>query len=184
MRVTLHRAIADRFASAGDPPERAVAHLLAGPVPLDPAVVAWLAEHAAALAARAPDLAVAVLRRAHARLADGPEHLVLTAWLARLLQRRGENAVAEAGWVAARTADPGLEAEMHWVAALSREQRGEYEEAAGIARAVLGERRAPLLWLDRFRTLLTRVRPHLSGLPTSPEFHRSQVLGDLHPAAT
>ncbi|MEV4703739.1 BTAD domain-containing putative transcriptional regulator [Actinoplanes sp. NPDC049316] len=179
LRVMLHRSFAERIALAGGPPERAVAQLLAAPVPLDAQVACWLTEHIEQLASRAPRIAVAILQRARSQhIADSGERLVLTAWLARLLLRQGENAVAEANWVAARTSDPDLEGEMRWVAAAAHERRGEYDAAAEIARAVLSERRIPVRWLDRFRILVARLRPHLSGNPTVPHMSRSALLGD------
>ncbi|BCJ52694.1 hypothetical protein Asp14428_41690 [Actinoplanes sp. NBRC 14428] len=179
LRVILHRSYAERIADAGGAPERVVAQLLAGPVPLDGPVARWLTAHVEELAGRAPQLAVTVLQRARAQHAvESGERLVLTAWLARLLLRQGRSAVAEANWVAARTADADLEGEMRWVAALTHERRGEYDAAAEVARAVLSERRIPVRWLDRFRILLTRLRPHLSGNPTVPHLSRSALIGD------
>ncbi|WP_199514964.1 BTAD domain-containing putative transcriptional regulator [Nucisporomicrobium flavum] len=179
LRVMLHRSFAERIADAGGPPERVVAQLLAGPVPLDGPVSRWLSEHIEQLAGRAPRIAVTVLQRVRSQhVADPGERLVLTAWLARLLLRQGVNAVAEANWVAARTADLDLEGEMRWVAAVAHERRGEYDAAAEIARSVLSERRIPVRWLDRFRILITRLRPHLSGNPTVPHMSRAALLGD------
>ena len=179
LRVMLHRSFAERIADAGGPPERVVAQLLAGPVPLDGPVARWLTAHIEQLAGRAPRIAVTVLQRVRSQhMADPGERLVLTAWLARLLLRQGVNAVAEANWVAVRTTDADLEGEMRWVAAAAHERRGEYDAAAEIARAVLSERRIPVRWLDRFRILITRLRPHLSGNPTVPHMSRAALLGD------
>ncbi|MFI5935034.1 BTAD domain-containing putative transcriptional regulator [Actinoplanes sp. NPDC051494] len=177
LRVMLHRSFAARIADANGPPERVVAQLLAGPVPLDGSVATWLTSHVEELATRAPQLAVTVLQRARAQVAVAPgERLVLTAWLARLLLRQGRNAASEASWVAARTGDLELQGEMRWVAAVTHEKRGEYEAAAEIARAVLRARQVPAAWLDQFRNLLTRVRPHLAGNPTMPHLSRSAMI--------
>ncbi|AGL14110.1 BTAD domain-containing putative transcriptional regulator [Actinoplanes sp. N902-109] len=179
LRVMLHRSFASRLADTAAPPERVVAQLLAGPVPLDSAIARWLTVHIEQLAGRAPHLAVNVLQRARAQYTVAPaERLELTAWLARLLLAQGRNGAAEAGWVAARTPDPELEGEMRWVAAVSHERRAEYEAAADIARSVLREHRVPPRWIDRFRHLLTRVRPYLAGNPTVPHLSRSAIIGD------
>ncbi|WP_305785779.1 BTAD domain-containing putative transcriptional regulator [Symbioplanes lichenis] len=177
LRTTLHRSFAERIAATGGPPEQVVAQLLAGDVPLGGSIGAWLAEHAEQLAGRAPQIAVTVLQRARAQYdLDPARRLILTAWLARLLAGQGRNAAAEAGWVAARTTDPDLEGEMRWLAATSHEIRGEYEAAAEIARAALREQRITLTWSDRFRTLLSRIRPHLPGNPTMPHLSRSAMI--------
>ncbi|WP_082772349.1 BTAD domain-containing putative transcriptional regulator [Actinoplanes sp. TFC3] len=179
LRIMLHRSFASRLADADAPPERVVAQLLAGPVPLDGAVAQWLTVHIERLARRAPLLAVTVLQRARAQYAVAPaERLELTAWLARLLLDQGRNGAAEAGWVAARTTDPEMEGEMRWLAAVTHENRADYEAAADLARAVLRERRVSQHWIERFRLLLARVRPHLPGNPTVPHLSRSAIIGD------
>ena len=177
LRITLHRTFADRIAAAGGPPEQGVAQLLAGDVPLDDGVGAWLIEHVEQVAARAPRTAVAVLRRARAQSTlDPAQRLSLNVWLARLLLRQDDNAAAEAGWVAARTTDPELEGEMRWIAAHVQERRGEFEAAADIAHAALRERRIAPQWMDRLRALVTRIRPNLPGNPTAPHLTRSALV--------
>jgi len=118
LRIMLHRSFAEKIAEVGGAPERVAGQLLAGPVPLDPVAGRWLTRHVAQLAIRAPQVAVGVLRRVRAEHSlDERTRLDLTAWLARLLHERRECAVAEAGWVAARTTDVRLEAEMKWIVA-------------------------------------------------------------------
>lgn len=124
LRVMLHRAFAERLAAAGGAPERVAAQLLAGPVPLHGWPSRWLGEHVAELGVRAPDLAISVLRQARVQYhLDHDTRVALTAWLARLLFRSDRNAVAEAGWVAARTKDIELAAEMRWIVAATRLRR-------------------------------------------------------------
>src|SRR5262249_43563199 len=158
LRVMLHRSFAQRLAEHADAPDAVVAQLLAGPVPLDGAMCDWLVADIAIAAQRAPRNALALLRQARphprphppARL-DPRARLALAASLARLLVRLEQGAAAEADWVAARTPDAALEAEMRWIAALSHERRGDFGAAAEVARWVLGARRAPDVWLSRFR---------------------------------
>ncbi|WP_243755202.1 AAA family ATPase [Paractinoplanes brasiliensis] len=171
LRVALHRSFADRIAAAAGPPELVVAQLLAGEVPLDDNIAAWLSAEVEPLARRAPQIAVTMLQRVRAHHTLAPvRRLTLTAWLARLLLRGRRNAAAEAGWVAARTPDHDLAGEMRWIAARSHEQRGQFETAAEIARTALREPWITPLWAEALRTLLARVdtrltrsRPALTG---------------------
>jgi DNA-binding SARP family transcriptional activator len=179
LRIMLHRSFAGKIAEVGGAPERVVGQLLAGPVPLDSGASRWLAQHIEQLSARAPQVAVSMLKRVRTEYAlDEETRLGLTAWLARLLDRQHANAVAEAGWVAARTTDVELEAEMQWIMACSHDRLGEHVAAADVARAVLSARRLPEPWLNRFRMLITRLRPYLPGEPTAPHLSRSLILGD------
>ncbi|MEU6073699.1 AAA family ATPase [Micromonospora sp. NPDC047074] len=179
LRVTLCRLYAGRLAAAGTAPERVVALMLAGDVPVDDCTGGWLAEHVERVAEAAPQIAIAALAQAHAQHAlDPARRLTLTAWLARLLLREDRNAAAEAGWVAARTADPELAGEMRWIAAHSHERRGDFETAAEIAHVALRERRIGPRWIDRLRALLGRIRPSLPGNPTEPHLSRSGLLGE------
>ncbi|MFI6823172.1 AAA family ATPase [Micromonospora sp. NPDC050187] len=185
LRVTLCRLYAERLAAAGTAPERVVALMLAGEVPVDDYYGGWLAEHVERVAETAPRIAVAALAQAHAQHAlDPARRLTLTAWLARLLLREDRNAAAEAGWVAARTADPELAGEMRWIAAHSHERRGDFETAAEIAHAALRERRIGPQWIDRLRALLGRIRPSLPGNPTEPHLSRSGLVGEARPTVS
>ncbi|WP_244945280.1 BTAD domain-containing putative transcriptional regulator [Couchioplanes caeruleus] len=182
LRITLHRSFAEKIAELGGPPEKVVAQLLAGPVPLDAGVSRWLIRHIGQLAVRAPRAAVTMLRRVRSEFAlDEATRLHLTAWLARMLYGQGENAVVDAGWVVARTTDLDLEAEMQWIIACSHDRHRDHSAAADVARAALSTRRYPELWLGRFRLLIDRLRPHLSGEPTAPELSRSELFGDYVP---
>ncbi|TDC54872.1 SARP family transcriptional regulator [Micromonospora sp. KC207] len=182
LRVTLCRRYAERLAAAGTAPERVVALTLAGEVPVDDCFGGWLADHVERVAEAAPQIAVAALAHAHAQHALAPaRRLTLTAWLARLLLRADRNAAAEAGWVAARTADPELAGEMRWIAAHSHERRGDFETAAEIAHTALRERRIGPQWIDRLRALLGRIRPSLPGNPTQPHLSRSGLVGEGRP---
>jgi len=174
LRVMLHRSFAEKVAAAGGTPERVVAQLLAGPVPLDPWAGTWLADHVEQLWVRAPKPTIAVLQRARAQYNLDPDtRLRLTAWLARLLFEQGRGAMAEALWVAARSADLALEAEMRWIVAATHDRRGDHAAAAEVARLVLGAGRAPEPWLERFRELLTRLRPSLPDEQRLPRMRRT-----------
>ncbi|WDZ83729.1 AAA family ATPase [Micromonospora cathayae] len=184
LRVTLCRLYGKRLAAAGAAAERVMGQLLAGEVPLDDALAAWLVEHVERIAEAAPRMAVVALRQAHAQhTLDPARRLVLTAWLARVLLREGQHAAAAAGWVAARTSEPDLAGEMRWTAAYSHERRNEFEAAAEIARTALRERRIAAQWIDRLRLLLGRVRRQLPGNPTEPHLVRSRIMDGEAPLA-
>jgi DNA-binding SARP family transcriptional activator len=179
LRVMLHRSFAEKIAAAHGAPERVVAQLLAVPIPLDGWSSRWLTRHVEELGTRAPMAAIAMLQRA--RVQHNLDHDVqvgLTAWLARLLFRTGRNALAEAGWVAARATDEMLEAEMRWIVAATHEGRGDYNAAAEVIRSVLSSRRAPQPWQQEFLSLLERLRPKLPGDPTEPHMRRPRKIGD------
>jgi hypothetical protein len=180
LRTARHEFFAQLIADSFGPPERVAAQLLrAGPAPLSPSASRWLLEHVDELVHRSPDAAVALLRRAHLQhLPDAEVHVALSVWLARLLFGQGRDAVAEAGWVAARTGDPELQAEMLWIAARSHDRRGRPVAAADIARSVLGRRQHAQQWLDRFRELVLRVRLRLPGVPTEPRHGRADVVSE------
>jgi DNA-binding SARP family transcriptional activator len=125
LRVMVHREFAEKLAAVDGGPERVIAQLLAGPVPVDRWVGQWLVAFAATICVRLPDAAVKVLRHATAQPYLEPwAREKLTAHLARLLFRLGLPAEAEAGWVAARTEDADLRAEMRWIIAVLRHRGG------------------------------------------------------------
>ncbi|WP_436535553.1 AAA family ATPase [Actinoplanes sp. HUAS TT8] len=177
LRVPVHRSLGLRLAEAGAPPEEVVVQFLAGKVPFDTAIGAWLAEHVSRLAERAPMITLTVLHRAHAEPGLDPELQVpLTAWLARLLLRHERNAAVPAAWVAARTTDPQVEGEMLWIAARTHERRDEPETAAAIAHGALRAGRIAPEWTEQIRELLDRIRPRLPGDPTEPHIRRRPVV--------
>ena len=180
LRAALHGFFAEMIADSFGPPQRVAAQLLrAEPAPLTPAASRWLLEHSSQLALGSPDAAIALLRRAHLQyLPDHEVHVALSVWLARLLYGRGEDAVPEAGWVAARTDDPDVQAEMLWIAASSHDRQDRPSAAADIARSTLSSRRYPEPWLGRFRNLILRLRLSLPGQPTEPRHGRAAVLNE------
>jgi DNA-binding SARP family transcriptional activator len=125
LRVMVHREFAEKIATIDGRPERVLAQLVAGPVPVDTWVGQWLVDNVAAIAELMPEATIEILRHATAE-ATVPLAVrePLTAQLARMLFRRGLPAEAEAGWVAARTDDPDLRAEMRWIIAVLHHRRG------------------------------------------------------------
>ncbi|WP_033346220.1 AfsR/SARP family transcriptional regulator [Catenuloplanes japonicus] len=175
LRVMLHRTAAERLAAAGASPERVAAQYLNGRVPFDAPVRAWLLTVVARLSAGAPGVALSALQRAGTELMPEDDRLHLTAWTARVQHRLHGDTIVAATWVATRTTDRDLEAEMRWLIARTHERRGSYESAAEVAHAVFRERTAPPAWLDRFHMLLARVRPALPGRATDPDVDRDDL---------
>jgi len=170
LRVMLHRAVAEKIADGGGSPERVVAQMLAGPVPIDAWAGRWLADNVEQLAARSPETAIAILRRATTgAITDAAIRERLTAWLARVLFWRGDGADADAGWVAARSTDPELVAEMRWIIALSHHRRAEHVSAVDGILAALRDNTVPERWQDRYRLLLARLTPYAVGAVAGPE---------------
>jgi DNA-binding SARP family transcriptional activator len=169
LRVMLHRAVAEKIAESGGNPERVVAQLLAGPVPIDAWAGRWLADNVEQLAARAPEQAIAILRRATTgTITEAATRESLTAWLARVLFWQGDGADTEAGWVAARSSDPELVAEMRWVIALSHHRRAEHVSAVDGLLAALRDGAIPERWQERYRLLLARLTPYVAGAVAGP----------------
>lgn len=178
LRRALHGFFAAMIADSFGPAERVAAQLLrADPAPLDPTASRWLLEHVDQLALRSPGDAIALLQRAHLQhMSDRDVHVALSVWLARLLFGQGRDAVPQAGWVAARTRDPDVQAEMLWIAACSHDSQGQHVAAAEIARSALSTRRYAQPWLERFRNLILRLRLRLPGVPTEAHHDRSAVV--------
>jgi hypothetical protein len=127
--VMVHREFAEKIADANGRLDRVVGQLLAGPVPADAWVAGWLAENAEQIGAELGEAAVVLLR--HATAQPGLEPALresLTAALARQLSRLGQPADAEAGWVAARTGNEELRAEMRWIIAMAHDEPAPAEQ--------------------------------------------------------
>jgi Bacterial transcriptional activator domain len=180
LRSAVHAFFAEVIADSFGPPERVAAQLLlTAPAPLSGKASSWLLAHINELAVRSPAEAISLLQRAYLQhLSDRETHLALSVWLARLLFGQGRDAVPEASWVAARSGDPEVQAEMLWIAACSHDRQGHPVAAAGVARSALSAHRLPQPWLDRFRGLILRLRPGLPGDPTAPRHSRPAVVSE------
>jgi DNA-binding SARP family transcriptional activator len=178
LRPSLHSSFADLLASSAAPPERVMAQLLlAEPAPLSRPAGRWLLDHAGQVSRRSPADTITLLQRARLREMCDPDLQVgLSVRLARLLFEQGLDAVAEAGWAAARTDDRNVQAEMLWIAACGHDGADRPAAAAEIARSTLSSRRFVQPWLDRFRHLLLQLRSRLPGEPTEPRHDRTDVV--------
>jgi DNA-binding CsgD family transcriptional regulator/tetratricopeptide (TPR) repeat protein len=138
-RNALHLQAGQALAAAGAPLERAAQHLLAGTT-LDARTLAWLAEAAGPLTARAPQLAADLLSRVWDGTGPsgdlaGPLRLAL----ARALLRAGRFAEAEAAATRALAAGPDASSAgpLRWVLVLSCLNQGRAEAALAEARRAL-----------------------------------------------
>ncbi|MFI7603442.1 BTAD domain-containing putative transcriptional regulator [Actinoplanes sp. NPDC049681] len=167
LRVLMHGAYAERIAKAGGGAEHVIRQLLAGPTPMGVWGAQWLADHADPLCVRMPEATTEALRRATAQPALTQQlRERLTASLARQLFRRGFPADAEANWVAARTSDPELRAEMCLIIAQLHRRRGAHGQALAVVHAALRSPLTPRPWIARYRGLMAQLLP--SGAPDDP----------------
>ncbi|HEV7965642.1 MAG TPA: BTAD domain-containing putative transcriptional regulator [Actinoplanes sp.] len=164
LRVMVHREFAEKIAAADGKLERVVGQLVAGPVPADAWVTAWLAEHIGQICGQLPEQAVVLLRHATAQPGLDPfVRELFTANLARVLFRQGLAAEVEAGWVAARTEHADLRAEMRWMIAVVHHRRGEDAAALDVVRASLRGEGVPRPWSDRYRVLISHLNPTVAA---------------------
>ena len=138
-RNALHLQVGQALAASGAPVERAGQHLLAG-MTVDGRTMTWLAESAERLSARAPALAVDLLRRvldAADPAVDQVEPLRL--WLATALLRGGRFAEAETVATEALAARPdgGSSAQLRWILVHSLINQGRASEALAQAQRAL-----------------------------------------------
>jgi DNA-binding SARP family transcriptional activator len=151
IRIALHRQLAEALAEAGAPADKVAEQLTRVAVPVDPWIRDWLLTEVTTLAARAPDVALRLLRRAIAsNVTSSDSKETLTATAARLMFWLGHEPEAEASYVVARTADSERAAEMRWILAYIRYRRG---DLTGIQDA-LRHKDIPEIWQRRNTSLL------------------------------
>jgi hypothetical protein len=127
-------------------------------------VAGWLAEHAEQIRIALPEQAVVLLRHATAQPGlDAGIRELLTAALARELFRQGQPCEAEAGWVAARTGNDELRAEMRWIIAVVHHRRGEDEVALNVVNESLSDESTPRPWQDRYKVLTSHLNPTVAA---------------------
>lgn len=180
VRAALHRQAARALAAAGSPVELVARQLGTASAAVDPWAVDWLVANAEAVAARDPDLAVAVLRSAIVQ-PDVPagDRERLAARLARLVFRLGHRAEADARYALARAQDHDLVAEMRWILAASHRHEGRTADAAEVLRAATSDRATPPVWRARLEALTADT---LTGAEGETAAHRAlrlaQEVGD------
>jgi DNA-binding CsgD family transcriptional regulator len=132
LRAALHRDAARSLADAGAEPLRVAEQLMASGHPGDAWGRDWLAENAALLAARAPDMTAELLQRdVDQHLPNGRNQKALAVGLARVLLSPGRHAeaAARARQALAMVLEPEHRAEMYWVLTRALFSLGRYDEA-------------------------------------------------------
>ncbi|MGM1065043.1 BTAD domain-containing putative transcriptional regulator [Saccharothrix sp. Mg75] len=163
LRVALHQQAAKALAGTGASVEHVAGQLLAVGGPAGPWVADWLVGAAPVLAARAPLVAVELLRREVDPAVDPGDRArsaVLTAHLAGVLFRIGRDAEAEAH---ARRAlpllrDPDLAAQARWVLAYVPYRASRAEESLAILADALADDALPPVWRARLVSLVALVQ--------------------------
>ncbi len=132
VRAALHLRAGRILAASGAPVERVAGHLLSGSL-LDRSTLAWLLDAADALTARAPDLAVPLLRRALGTV-DGEPAQPLRFHLVRALMRAGRVEEAEQAAQAALVADRAhtRDGALRWLLAQARYRQGRVGEVVAM----------------------------------------------------
>lgn len=188
-RNALHLQAGQALAGAGGSVERAAQHLLAG-MTMDGAVLAWLADNADRLSARAPELAAELLSRA-VQMADPTDDQLrrLRAELATALLRAGrfEDADITAREALATEAGGGPEARLRWVMVHARINLGDPGSALAAAQRALASGGLTRAETARFHGLIAQLL-HIMARPeplASAERARDEGLasGDPHAAA-
>ncbi|MFJ9778857.1 AAA family ATPase [Amycolatopsis sp. NPDC101161] len=173
VRVVWHRAAARALAEAGAPVERVARQLLpsvADPAPGEPVpgwVVGWLREAATPLIGQAPEVAVALLRRA---VRDGDSAAgVLSCRLAEALYRVGDFADAErvATRALPRTADPELLVDLHTTVTQCRAMTGRSAESLAALGEAAGTPGLPARHRARLLVLTARTHRDLGEVDTA-----------------
>ncbi len=138
VRAAWHREAGRALAEAGAPADRvarqlllAVGDLNEAPEPMDEWMLSWLTGTAGLLVGQAPQVAAELLRQAVASSPPGARHDRLTARLADALYRIGDAAGAGrlADQTLARSGEPDLLMDMHWMLAQCRMHEGRFEES-------------------------------------------------------
>ncbi|GAA2378120.1 LuxR family transcriptional regulator [Catellatospora methionotrophica] len=138
-RAALHARAAQQLGTDGSEVERIAEHLAAGDG-VDERTARWLIEVADTLTARAPALAVDLLRRTLPH-APPPQASRLRLQLIRALLWRGEHAEAERVARAAVAAgdDPGGDGDVRWLLAQTCYRRGRLRESLEVIQGALAE---------------------------------------------
>jgi tetratricopeptide (TPR) repeat protein len=156
LRSALHRQAAQALAGAGAPAERVAEQLLAAPDADDAWVVDWLAEAAAGLAYRAPQIAVQLLGRVHpvAPVGDRRRELLAVGLVTALfLLGRYEEVEQLAAPALASTRDPAVAGRLAWTLAYALRRMVRYEQALAVTGSALAGRALGEGWTARMRAL-------------------------------
>jgi DNA-binding CsgD family transcriptional regulator/tetratricopeptide (TPR) repeat protein len=177
LRSALHRQAAQALATAGMPVDRVAGQLLAGPQVLDGWVVDWVADSAAALTYRAPQIALDLLTRVRAAVAaEDPRRERMDASLATalLMLARYDQVEPVARQVLAVTSDPQVAGRMTWTLAYALHRIARHEAALEVLDEALRDMASPDVWRARVRALRALVLVS-RDLPDEAETAASQA---------
>lgn len=173
-RRAIHARAGHALAEARAPIERVAEHLLHGAVIGVPALD-WLTESAEALAARAPTLAVDLLR--HALSLGDPDDRrreVLRLHLCRALHWAGRAAEAEAAIRDALVHDPDSAQEnvLRWLLALACFAQGKLDETFAVCESALATGRLTVMETTRFQGQIAQCHLMLS------DFDKTMIMAE------
>lgn len=157
------------LAAAGAPVERAAEYLVLADSYEYLRIVDWLVRDVAALAVRAPAMAVELLERTLPLMdGDDPRTRTLRGQLARALLRAGDPASAQRAATQALDAGGGVvvgETDLRWLLAQSVFQQGRVDESVAVAEAALASPQVHGATAARFQALAAQGH-YLLGNPT------------------
>lgn len=186
LRATLHRHAAEVLIASGAPAERIANLLLPVLAEVDGWEVAWLAENAAELAARAPAIAAQLLEHAlvHTREGD-PGADVLEDQLAAvcLVLARHEQAERIARGILLRSDSPQRVGQAAWFLGYALLSQGRFDEAAKQVGDATEDVRIAPVWRTRLTALQAMILPHRQRLVEAAEvaaraLAEGELLGD------
>jgi DNA-binding CsgD family transcriptional regulator len=157
LRAALHHQAAENLAAAGARAEQVAAQLLAAPTGADAWMIDWVADAAAVLSRRSPQVAAELLERARKGLDRQDlrrERLDADVAMAQLMLGDNEQVVRLARPVLKYTRDPALAGRASWILAYALPRLGRLEEAIEVAGQALGREGLPLVWAARLRARL------------------------------
>ena len=185
LRAVLHADAARELAATGADTLRVAQQLSAANGPREIWVRAWLAEAAPALATRAPQLAVELVRGAlEQTAADDVSRDALVVGLVRALIAVGgyEEAVGQASWALTTMTDPALRGETSWMLAHAQVGTGFGELANETIRQALAAADVPPIWEARLLALLALFERDFTGFDAAETTSR-QALAAAEQAA-
>jgi DNA-binding CsgD family transcriptional regulator len=130
-------------------------------------VLDWLVQAAPALAARAPQLAVELLRRELDERPSGGatwDSLITSLVSAQLAAGSCQEAASQARQALSVLTDPARRAEMYWMLAHAEVSAGRSDDAIAIVRRVLTQAELPGEWRARLLALLSLLERASDGL--------------------
>jgi DNA-binding CsgD family transcriptional regulator/tetratricopeptide (TPR) repeat protein len=160
LRTALHAEAARELAAAGADALSVGQQLAASGQPGKGWALEWLAQAASALATRAPQLAVELLRRELDETPSGSrawDGLMTSLVWAQLAAGSYQEAVRQASWALTVMADPARRAETYWILAHAQVSTGCGNDAIATVRQALARSGLPGDWHARMLALLSML---------------------------